>query len=98
VLQPGVFAVCSAYQNLVVDSVVKDLGRGAMRRWARVPDDASHPSSASSHRHQADAMLAGPFEARPGLEDFRPPPIEQWVRRHRREFDQADRLAATEDS
>jgi hypothetical protein len=43
-------------------------------------------------------MLAGPIEARPGLEDFRPIPIEQWVRRHRREFDQADRLAATDDS
>ena len=52
----------------------------------------------ASHRDEADAMLAGPFEAQPGLKDFRPTPIEEWVRRHRKDFCKADRLAATEDS
>jgi nucleoside-diphosphate-sugar epimerase len=51
----------------------------------------------ASHRDEADAMLAGPFEAQPGLKDFRPTPIEEWVRRHRKDFCEADRLAATED-
>jgi uncharacterized protein YbjT (DUF2867 family) len=49
----------------------------------------------ASHRLEANAMLAGPFEPHPGLEDFRPTSIEQWVRRHARDFDDADRLAAT---
>jgi uncharacterized protein YbjT (DUF2867 family) len=52
----------------------------------------------ASHRQQADAMLAGPFEAQPGLEDFRPTHIEQWVRRHLKDFHDADGMAATEDS
>ena len=52
----------------------------------------------ASHRQQADAMLAGPFEAQPGLEDFRPTPIEEWIRRHAEEFCEAGRLAATGDS
>lgn len=52
----------------------------------------------ASHRYQADAMLAGRFEPQPGLEDFRPTPIEQWVRRHARNFYDADRLAATSET
>jgi uncharacterized protein YbjT (DUF2867 family) len=40
----------------------------------------------ASHRDQADAMLAGPFEPQPGLEDFRPTTIGEWVRRHRKDF------------
>jgi uncharacterized protein YbjT (DUF2867 family) len=52
----------------------------------------------ASHRYQADAMLAGRFEPQPGLEDFRPTPIEQWVRRHAKDFYDADRLAATSET
>jgi hypothetical protein len=47
---------------------------------------------------QANAMRSRPFEARPGLEDFQPTHIGQWVRRHAKEFHQADRLAATGNS
>ena len=52
----------------------------------------------ASHRQQADAMLAGPFEAQAGLEDFRPTHIEQWVRRHAEDFHKSDGMAATEES
>jgi hypothetical protein len=40
----------------------------------------------ASHRHEAKAMLSGPFEPRLGLEDFRPTGIEEWGRRHRTDF------------
>ena len=35
---------------------------------------------------EADAMLARPFDPRPGLEGFRPSGVEAWTRRHRAAF------------
>ena len=40
----------------------------------------------AAHRDEADAMLSGAFTPQPGLEDFRPTPIEEWVRRHKGDF------------
>lgn len=35
---------------------------------------------------EADAILARPFDPRPGLEDVRPTGVETWTRRHRAAF------------
>ncbi len=40
----------------------------------------------AAHREQADAILSGAFNPQPGLEDFQPTGIEEWVRQHRAEF------------
>jgi hypothetical protein len=40
----------------------------------------------ATHQREADTILSSPFEALPGLEDFRPTRIEIWARRHRRAF------------
>lgn len=40
----------------------------------------------AAHRDEADAMLSGAFMTQPGLEDFRPTAIEEWVRRHKADF------------
>jgi len=40
----------------------------------------------AAYRDEADAMLSGAFAPQPGLEDFRPTSIEEWVRRHKGDF------------
>lgn len=48
----------------------------------------------ASHRDEADAILSVPFKPQPGLEDFRPTGIEEWVRQHSGDFYQIDPLAS----
>lgn len=50
----------------------------------------------ASHRHDADAMLAAPFEPQPGLEDFQPTGIEEWVRQHRAQFYETGQMPPVE--
>jgi uncharacterized protein YbjT (DUF2867 family) len=40
----------------------------------------------AAHPHEAEAILAAPFEAQSGLEHFRPRDVETWVRQHRKDF------------
>ncbi|TCP75009.1 NAD(P)H dehydrogenase (quinone) [Rhizobium sp. PP-CC-2G-626] len=42
------------------------------------------------HRDEADAILAGPFARKPGLDGFHPVDVETWVRRQRSAFLGAD--------
>lgn len=40
----------------------------------------------AAHRHEADTILSMPFEAQPGLDNFRPTPIEIWASHYRFAF------------
>jgi uncharacterized protein YbjT (DUF2867 family) len=40
----------------------------------------------ASHPDEANAILSQPFEPQPGLDDFKPTGIEEWVRQHRAQF------------
>ena len=40
----------------------------------------------ATHPHEAEAILAAPFESQSGLEHFRPSDVETWVRQHRKDF------------
>lgn len=47
----------------------------------------------AEHRDEADAILAGPFARKPGLDGFHPVDVETWVRRHRSAFLGVDQSA-----
>ncbi|MFK0162565.1 SDR family oxidoreductase [Rhizobium sp. NPDC090279] len=73
-----------AYRAQPLDEFERDvdaaMGPGTGRRVAsKFRFFASHPA-------EADAMLAAPFTPQPGLEDFQPTGIEEWVRQHRAQF------------